>query len=84
MPLKEDIARLMMQEQELRFRSFDEAEAFALGTRLRSLALERTLPIVIDALRRDGRLKPGVRSLLIGFGVGLSWAGCAWTETWRG
>jgi 3-oxoacyl-[acyl-carrier-protein] synthase-3 len=42
-----------------------------------------TLPIVIEQLRRDGRLKPGARSLLVGFGVGLSWAGCAWTETWR-
>jgi 3-oxoacyl-[acyl-carrier-protein] synthase III len=41
-----------------------------------------TIPILIDALRRSGRLKPGVRTLLIGFGVGLSWAGCGWTETW--
>ena len=21
--------------------------------------------------------------MLIGFGVGLSWAGCTWTETWQ-
>ncbi len=41
-----------------------------------------TLPLLIDRLRRSGRLKPGKRNLLIGFGVGLSWAGCAWTETW--
>jgi uncharacterized protein (UPF0303 family) len=54
MPLKEDIARLVMQEEELRFRVFDDAEAFALGSRLRSLALERTLPIVID-IRLPGR-----------------------------
>jgi len=39
-----------------------------------------TLPILIRDLRASGRLRPGVRSLLIGFGVGLSWAGCAWTE----
>jgi 3-oxoacyl-[acyl-carrier-protein] synthase-3 len=42
-----------------------------------------TLPILIDDLRRGGRLRPGKRTLLIGFGVGLSWAGCMWTETWE-
>lgn len=41
-----------------------------------------TIPILIHDLRRLGRLKPGKRNILIGFGVGLSWAGCAWTETW--
>ena len=60
MPLKEDIARLMMQEQELRFRSFDETEAFALGSRLRSLALERTLQpgIVISTPLGEINLDP--------------------------
>jgi 3-oxoacyl-[acyl-carrier-protein] synthase-3 len=43
-----------------------------------------TLPILIDHLRRQGGLRPGMRSMLIGFGVGLSWAGCLWTETWSG
>ena len=41
-----------------------------------------TIPIAIDVLRRDGRLRPGTRSMLIGFGVGWSWAGCMWEETW--
>ena len=41
-----------------------------------------TLPIVIDELRASGRLRPGTRTLQIGFGVGFSWAGCLWTETW--
>ena len=41
-----------------------------------------TIPILIHDLRRSGRLKPGKKTMLIGFGVGLSWAGCAWTETW--
>ena len=41
-----------------------------------------TIPILIRALRRSGRLKPGKQTMLVGFGVGLSWAGCAWTETW--
>jgi 3-oxoacyl-[acyl-carrier-protein] synthase-3 len=42
------------------------------------------LPILIHDLRQSGRLRPNTRSLLIGFGVGLSWGGCAWTETWDG
>jgi 3-oxoacyl-[acyl-carrier-protein] synthase III len=41
-----------------------------------------TIPILIRDLRQSGRLRPGKRTMLIGFGVGLSWAGCAWTETW--
>lgn len=54
------------------------------------LALERvgntvssTLPILIDQLR-DGGLRTGRTSILIGFGVGWSWAGCVWRETWSG
>lgn len=41
-----------------------------------------TIPIVIDSLRREGRVTPGMQSMLIGFGVGWSWAGCVWRETW--
>lgn len=43
-----DIATLAAQEQALLFPAFDEAEAFRLGSRLRDLALERALPLVID------------------------------------
>jgi 3-oxoacyl-[acyl-carrier-protein] synthase-3 len=42
-----------------------------------------TIPLVIDEMRRSGRIRPGTRSLLAGFGVGFSWAGCLWTETWK-
>ena len=42
-----------------------------------------TIPILVDDLRTSGRLRPGTRSLLAGFGVGFSWAGCMWTETWQ-
>jgi 3-oxoacyl-[acyl-carrier-protein] synthase-3 len=42
-----------------------------------------TLPILMDQLRSSGRLRPGTRSLMAGFGVGFSWAGCLWTETWE-
>ncbi|QDT05772.1 3-oxoacyl-[acyl-carrier-protein] synthase 3 protein 1 [Rubripirellula lacrimiformis] len=39
-----------------------------------------TLPILIDQLRSKGELKSGQTNMLVGFGVGLSWAGCLWKE----
>lgn len=42
-----------------------------------------TIPIIMNELRSSGRLRRGTRSLLAGFGVGFSWAGCLWTETWE-
>ncbi len=42
-----------------------------------------TIPILINEMRASGRLRVGTRSLLAGFGVGFSWAGCLWTETWQ-
>lgn len=35
-----------------------------------------TIPIALDAAIRAGRIKPGMKILLAGFGVGLSWGGC--------
>lgn len=43
-----------------------------------------TIPIVIEQLRREGRLRRGMRNMLVGFGVGWSWAGCIWKEVWSG
>ncbi len=42
-----------------------------------------TIPIIMQDLRASGRLRRGTRCLLAGFGVGFSWAGCLWTETWE-
>lgn len=42
-----------------------------------------TIPVLISELRRSGQVKPGIRSLMIGFGVGFSWSGCFWQETWQ-
>lgn len=42
-----------------------------------------TIPIIMQELRSAGRLRRGTRSLMAGFGVGFSWAGCLWTETWE-
>jgi 3-oxoacyl-[acyl-carrier-protein] synthase III len=41
-----------------------------------------TLPILINDMRREGKILPQRPNLLIGFGVGWSWAGCVWTDTW--
>jgi 3-oxoacyl-[acyl-carrier-protein] synthase-3 len=41
-----------------------------------------TIPMLMHDLRAGGRLRPGRQSLMIGFGVGFSWAGCTWIETW--
>ena len=41
-----------------------------------------TLPILISDLRAEDSIKSEANNLLIGFGVGWSWAGCAWTDTW--
>ncbi len=42
-----------------------------------------TLPILIDRMRRGGKLTVGSDNLLIGFGVGLSYAGCLWRDDWH-
>lgn len=44
--IEDDLARLKEQERLLVFPRFDEIEAFALGTRLRDIAVERGLPII--------------------------------------
>ncbi len=40
-----------------------------------------TIPILIDEMRQAGKVSLGTLSMLVGFGVGWSWAGCLWTET---
>lgn len=40
-----------------------------------------TLPILIHDLRRSGELVSGMQTMLVGFGVGWSWAGCLWRVT---
>ena len=42
-----------------------------------------TIPILINELRANGTVNADTRSMLIGFGVGWSWAGCVWEETWN-
>ena len=40
-----------------------------------------TIPILIDELRKEQSLPTGSQNMLVGFGVGWSWAGCMWNET---
>lgn len=65
-------------------------ERLKLAEEMVPLALEEygntvasTIPILMYDMRQSGQLQPGKRSVMIGFGVGLSWAGCTWTETWQ-
>jgi uncharacterized protein (UPF0303 family) len=46
--LTTDIDRLNLQEETLRFKKFDEADAWALGNILRDLAVRKSLPMVLD------------------------------------
>jgi 3-oxoacyl-[acyl-carrier-protein] synthase-3 len=39
-----------------------------------------TLPILISQMRASGELQKRHKNLLIGFGVGWSWAGCVWQD----
>ncbi len=51
MPIADDIARIAVQERELVFPEFSEEAAWRIGNRLRSIALQRGLPIVVDVRR---------------------------------
>ena len=56
MGVSEDLAVIAKQEQRLQFPAFDEASAWAVGCRLRDMALARKAPLVID-VRRFGHLQ---------------------------
>ena len=42
-----------------------------------------TIPILMHDLRAAAACGRENRRCMVGFGVGLSWAGCTWTETWQ-
>ncbi|AXC11490.1 hypothetical protein ACPOL_2166 [Acidisarcina polymorpha] len=54
MPIADDLARIALQEQQLRFAHFDEETAWRVGAGLRAMAVERNLSLVID-VRRIGQ-----------------------------
>ena len=48
MNIEQDLERIALQEQRLRFASFDANTAWELGNRLRQKAVERQQALVID------------------------------------
>ncbi len=48
MAVEQDLARILEQEQELRFADFSAAAGWELGSMLRDMALERNMSVVID------------------------------------
>ncbi len=42
-----------------------------------------TIPILIQGLRDSKELRPDMKSIMLGFGVGWSWAGCLWQDNWQ-
>jgi uncharacterized protein (UPF0303 family) len=48
MSIESDIARLKLQEARLHFSTFDEADAWTLGSQMRARALDRKLPLVME------------------------------------
>jgi len=54
MPLADDLTRIALQEKTLVFPAFNEETAWRLGSRLRDLAIESGLTLVID-IRRPGQ-----------------------------
>jgi 3-oxoacyl-[acyl-carrier-protein] synthase-3 len=68
-----------------RLRDYMHVDENKLPTILRDYGntVSSTIPIMLRDLRSSGRLRRGTRSLLCGFGVGFSWAGCLWTEVWE-
>jgi uncharacterized protein (UPF0303 family) len=55
MSLDDDIARIKLQEEKLRFDRFDEETAFQLGSLIRSMALDDRTPVAIR-IELGGRL----------------------------
>ena len=41
-----------------------------------------TIPILIHGLRTSKDLRPDMKTIMLGFGVGWSWAGCLWQDIW--
>ena len=73
-------ATLKMLDQ-LRLRLGLEQEKMPLMLENVGNTVSSTIPLLIEDLRRSGRLRPGMRTMLVGFGVGYSWAGCLWEES---
>jgi 3-oxoacyl-[acyl-carrier-protein] synthase-3 len=52
------------------------AEKMVFAMRETGNTVSASIPLALLAAEREGRLKPGMRVVLVGFGVGLSWGAC--------
>jgi 3-oxoacyl-[acyl-carrier-protein] synthase-3 len=86
------LAKAGLRLDEVDYFVFHQANSFMLEHLRRKLGIPRerfeiclehcgntvsaTIPIALDAALQAGRIKPGMKILLAGFGVGFSWGGC--------
>ncbi len=85
----DDIDLLLMHQATLKMLSLLQQRIGVDETRL-PIRLEEvgntvscTLPILIQGLRESRELKADMKTILLGFGVGWSWAGCLWQDVWQ-
>jgi 3-oxoacyl-[acyl-carrier-protein] synthase-3 len=84
----EDIHLFLMHQatlkmlQQLQERLSVDAARVPLALKNVGNTVSSTIPILIDQLRREGKLERGTKNMMIGFGVGWSWAGCIWRDVW--
>jgi 3-oxoacyl-[acyl-carrier-protein] synthase-3 len=52
------------------------AEKFVVHIEYCGNTVSSTIPLTLEHVLKSGRLKPGMKVLLVGFGVGYSWGGC--------
>ncbi|MFM8396432.1 MAG: 3-oxoacyl-[acyl-carrier-protein] synthase III C-terminal domain-containing protein, partial [Pirellula sp.] len=79
-----DIQQLLMHQATRKMLEMLQQALQVDGSRLpirlanRGNTVSSTLPILIEDLRAEGVIQHGQNHMLIGFGVGWSWAGCVW------
>ena len=49
------------------------SERFVIAMKGYGNTVSSTIPIALNEVIADGRLKPGMKMMLVGFGVGYSW-----------
>ena len=49
------------------------ADRFVIAMKGYGNTVSSTIPIALNVVLTEGRLKPGMRIMLVGFGVGYSW-----------
>jgi len=90
--IKECLDKAQVNADQVDYFVFHQANAFMLESLRRKLCIptekfpiemegtgnlvSASIPVVLHKMRSDSRIKSGTRTLLCGFGVGLSWGAC--------